>query len=175
MSFSAATPSAEYLRDRETELHASRGEHVAPVQHLFPSVSLGTGTSVDRYRAGLDADEPRSGMLARPHRGTFSRRSQRRDEWAIDDEEDVAGFRMTIGVEALSAPRHDEIGLRFGVAVQSNRLLNADVRPAGQARQEQLGQTTHDPGMGWTNRRHGEDLSIEQIHPVGEDPGFAHA
>jgi len=72
-----------------------------------------------------------------------------------------------------SGPRR----LRLAVEIQSNRILDADVRPAGHARHDQLGQTAHEPRVKRADRRHFEDLPVDQLHPVvlGEDPRFAHA
>ena len=79
-------------------------------------------------------------------------------------------------VVVVPAPQDRQIGLRFGVSVQTNRALRPHLRRAREAGEEQFGQPVHDAGVGWSDGTHLSYLTGDQLHPVisGEDAGLSH-
>ncbi len=168
----------ENVIDREANLRRPRGDGlVTAMPHLPVRVAIRAGIGIHGDGDGLHVHQPRLGNAGPAvSRHLLQPAVAQGRVGYFGDEEDIAGLGMTIGVEARAAPRHHEIRLRFRVVVQSNRILDTYVRLAGQACDDQFVQTAHEPCMKCTDRRHCDDLSIEQLHPIfrGEDPRFAH-
>jgi len=59
-----------------------------------------------------------------------------------------------------------EVGLRLGMVVQSDRILNRDMAPVSREADEKPGQPIIGAGMERTDGHHVNDLPFEQLHPV---------
>ncbi len=84
---------------------------------------------------------------------------------------------MTGRIKVFSRSQQSQVGLRFKVRSQADRVLHSqNGLPSGLAGQQAI--EAADTGrMTAADRGHRNDLTVDQLHPVvlGEDPRLSHA
>lgn len=84
---------------------------------------------------------------------------------------------MPVGVEVVAPAQQAEVGLGLVVIVDFQRMPGADDRPTTLAQSDpQPVDPVQDTGMGWSDRRHLDDLFIDQLdaQAPGQDAVRAH-
>lgn len=171
--------SAEHVINGEAKCgDLGRSNLPASRQYPFPTVTIRTRPGVHGDGSGHHVHQPRLGYsglgVSWDLLHTVIEKGRLGD---LDDEKDITGLGVMVGVVVRSAPSDCQVRLRLGVSVQPDRILDPHARLAGQAADEQLGKAIHDSRMRRANRGHFAYLPVDELDTVvpGEYPGFAHA
>jgi hypothetical protein len=81
------------------------------------------------------------------------------------------------GIEVVAGPQQRDVGLRQGEIADADGVLHRQNRGSPELFFELVTDAVDRTGMRYPNRRHVDDLPVDQLYPVvlGEDAGLTHA
>ena len=83
---------------------------------------------------------------------------------------------MLMAIGDRARPEHEQIGLRLGSGLDDHRVLGRDHGAIAEPCDEQPGGVDHTAGVPRADRRHLDDLALDQLDPLArmEDADLRH-
>lgn len=122
---------------------------------------------MDMHDITVQIDEPdlhNAGMtVARDLHGAVGIRRRVRH---FDQKEDIGGSRQLCAVFVRARRKDGHIRIQLGPLTQLNRILDTDDSLSAQLLSQQRGQPHDTEGMPWSDRRHFNDVAIDEFDAI---------